>query len=364
MQNLRKRWKVRDEYSFARRDEEMEERSGLYFDFWNLTFSQHILYLYIFCVALHNKTELKEETKAEEDAEENLIDEADSEIYEVEEEYASEVMDLEGEEYEDAEYYEDELHEEKKNELEQKLNSTDDPTQQVEIEQEIDDIDAEKEELDEDYSEVAEEYEGYADEYMDAADEEYDNALDAEDAYEADKDEIDEIADEVDETEEKINNEKENNNYSGGSSSNSDYEDEEDDWYWDEYPISYDDDLYEDEYWDYDWDSVWGEYACEDLFDNEFTSHTYDPETPAGGDDEWPFVMIYGSCKTCEAYILDYFAEEAFEEVEDLKQQAAIYSVMAFAGLLTSFVTFLKYKVSPTPANRVELLGYDGGVLA
>ena len=33
------------------------------------------------------------------------------------------------------------------------------------------------------------------------------------------------------------------------------------DWYWDEVSYEYDDDYYEAEYWDYDWDSVWGEYA-------------------------------------------------------------------------------------------------------
>jgi hypothetical protein len=33
------------------------------------------------------------------------------------------------------------------------------------------------------------------------------------------------------------------------------------DWYWDELTYDYDDDMFEKEYWDYDWDSVWGEYA-------------------------------------------------------------------------------------------------------
>jgi hypothetical protein len=318
-------------------------------------------------------TELKEENAAGEEAEEDIIDEADSEIYEVEEEYASEVMDVEGEVYEDAEYYEDELHEEKKDELEQELANTDDPEKKAEIEEEIAENDAAEQDIDEEYEEVAEEYEDYAEEYMDEADEDYDNALDAEDKYEDAKDEEDELANEVDATEEAINNEKQNNNYSGSSASTEEEIveeemeeeiEEEEEWYWDEYPDSYDDDYFEDEYWDYDWDSVWGEYACEDLFSNELGARTYDPNVPAGGDDEWPFVMIYGSCKSCEAYILDYFAEEAFEEVEDLKQQSIIYFVMAVAGLAASLVGYLKYRVSPTPANQIELLGYDGGVLA
>jgi hypothetical protein len=87
-------------------------------------------------------------------------------------------------------------------------------------------------------------------------------------------------------------------------------------------------------------------------------------DTPAGGDDDWPFINIYGSCKTCEAYILDYFAEEAFEEVDDLRKQAILYMSFAIAGFLSSLIAYIKYRVMPTAENEVELLGYDGGVLA
>jgi hypothetical protein len=93
-------------------------------------------------------------------------------------------------------------------------------------------------------------------------------------------------------------------------------------------------------------------------------TRTYDPNTPAGGDDEWPFVNIYGSCKTCEAYILDYFAEEAFVEVEEYRKQAIIYMSGAIAGLIVSFLSYVKYRVMPTAENEIELLGGDGGVLA
>jgi hypothetical protein len=93
-------------------------------------------------------------------------------------------------------------------------------------------------------------------------------------------------------------------------------------------------------------------------------ARTYDPNTPAGGDDEWPFVNIYGSCKTCEAYILDYFAQENFEELEEYRKQAIIYMSGAIAGLIVSFVSYVKYRVMPTAENEIELLGSDGGVLA
>ena len=222
--------------------------------------------------------------------------------------------------------------------------------------------------------------------------EDYEDAVEQVDELE---DEKDEIEGEVEETESEIEETQEStpsygsNGSSGSSSSQSSssngedeeteiyeeiaeeeeeaYEEEayeDDDWYWDEYPDSYDDDLYEDEYWSYDWDSVWGEYACEDLFDSEVGSRTYDPNTPAGGDDEWPFIYIYGSCKTCEAYVLDYFAEEAFEELEEYKTQAIIYMAGAIAGFLAAIVGYIKYRVMPTAENEIELLGGDGGVLA
>jgi hypothetical protein len=105
-------------------------------------------------------------------------------------------------------------------------------------------------------------------------------------------------------------------------------------------------------------------YSCQDLFDADVGASTYDPNTPAGGDDDWPFVYIYGSCKTCEAYILDYFAEEAFEEVEEYKTQAVIYLAGALAGFLASFFAYVTYRVMPTAENEIELLGGDEGVLA
>merc|ERR1711935_747160 len=112
------------------------------------------------------------------------------------------------------------------------------------------------------------------------------------------------------------------------------YEEEEyEEWYWDEYPDYYDDDYYEDDYWDQDWDSVWGDYACEDLFDSDVGS------------------------KTCEAYILDIFAEEAFEEVEEYKQQAIVYLAGALAGFIWATMSYVKYRVMPTAENEIELLG-------
>ena len=90
---------------------------------------------------------------------------------------------------------------------------------------------------------------------------------------------------------------------------------------------------------------------------------TYDPSVPAGTDG-YPYINIYGSCKTCEAYILDYFAEQAFESVENHKEMAILYMTAAAGGFLFSFIMFIKYKVNPPADHEIELLGHDRGVLA
>jgi hypothetical protein len=100
------------------------------------------------------------------------------------------------------------------------------------------------------------------------------------------------------------------------------------------------------------------------LFDEDTTDGmNYDTSVPAGTD-EYPYVNIYGSCKTCEAYILDYFAEEAFESVEEHKKLAVVYMTGAIIGFVFSISLFIKYKVNPPAENEIELLGSDGGVMA
>lgn len=104
-------------------------------------------------------------------------------------------------------------------------------------------------------------------------------------------------------------------------------------------------------------------YSCQDLFDEDTSRLNYDTSVPAGTDG-YPYINIYGSCKTCEAYILDYFAEEAFESVEEYKKLAISYMTVAAGGFLFSFMMFIKYKVNPPAEHEIDLLGSDGGVMA
>ena len=346
--------------------------------------------------------ELKKENQIDEEEVKTEEEEATAEEYVVEDEYGEEIFDADEEVYEYAEKESDMEYEADVKEKQEEMDETTDPDEKEELQEEITEDEQDEEMLDEEYEEVEEDYSEYADEYDQYIDEDLSDYEDAEEDMENLEDEKAEVEEEVEQTESEVEQQKESTpSYGNGSSGSSssqqssnsggdegiaeeeeiaeeaeeaeveevveEYEESEygeDEWYWDEYPSSYDDDLYEDEYWSYDWDSVWGEYACEDLFDSEVGSRTYDPNTPAGGDDEWPFINIYGSCKTCEAYVLDYFAEEAFEELEDYEKQAVLYMGAAVAGFLASLVMYVKYRVMPTAENEVELLGGDGGVLA
>ncbi|KAG7359106.1 hypothetical protein IV203_015695 [Nitzschia inconspicua] len=313
--------------------------------------------------------ELKQENSVEEQEVEEVEEETTSEIYEVEDEYDEEIMDMESEELGLEQELED-------TQFEEEEKATTDPDEKSELQKD-------QNLVDEEYQAEEQEYQEYAEDYEEYADEDYSDAVEAEEELEGLESQQEEIEKEVEETESEIDEETNNNSDHGTPIPSSPPQSEkeapeeeiieesvnddnavDDEWYWDELPSSYDDDWFEDEYWDYDWDSVWGEYACEDLFDSDVGMRTFDPNTPAGGDDDWPFVNIYGSCKTCEAYVLDYFAKEAFEELEEYKEQAIIYMSGAIAGLIVSFVSYVKYRVMPTAENEIELLGSDGGVLA
>jgi hypothetical protein len=103
--------------------------------------------------------------------------------------------------------------------------------------------------------------------------------------------------------------------------------------------------------------------SCEDLFDSDVQGENYNVSIAPGSDD-WPYINVYGSCKTCDAYILDYFAEEAFEEIEHFKKQSLVYFAGFLVGMLTSLTFYAKHRARPAVDNEIELLSCDGGVIA
>jgi len=127
---------------------------------------------------------------------------------------------------------------------------------------------------------------------------------------------------------------------------------------------AFSDDAYGDDYWSYDWTSLWGDYACEDLFDNDLEDKTYDPDEPPGNDD-WPFINIYGKCNSCDAYILDYYSSKHYNDIQDYLTQALYYSILGIIGLLTSvFFKIRHYRNPKETVQEAELLTNEGGTIA
>mmetsp|Transcript_1446 Transcript_1446/g.1978 ORF Transcript_1446/g.1978 Transcript_1446/m.1978 type:complete len:562 (+) Transcript_1446:343-2028(+) len=130
----------------------------------------------------------------------------------------------------------------------------------------------------------------------------------------------------------------------------------------------FDDDDYDDEYWqETTWDSVWGEYACEDLFDQDLSGQSFD-ETKPPGSDEWPFVNIYGNCDTCEAYIVDFYSTQHFQSILKYKNAGLAYGILAGLSLLvTSYLIVKEVEKKRTTEKEIELLSSPqatGGALA
>lgn len=142
---------------------------------------------------------------------------------------------------------------------------------------------------------------------------------------------------------------------------NEELEDEID--YDEDYIDGYLDDSFGDDYWDYDWDSVWGDYACEDLFDSDLEGEEYDSDSPPG-DDEWPFVMIYGSCSTCKAYLLDYYSTEHFSSIREYQTQGLYYAYAGVASLVITAIFVVKQRMSPAREHEVVLLNNEGGMMS
>jgi hypothetical protein len=126
----------------------------------------------------------------------------------------------------------------------------------------------------------------------------------------------------------------------------------------------YEDDVYASDYWNYDWDSVWGEYACEDLFDQDVNALTpFDPDTAPGSDD-WPTVQIYGSCRSCEAYLMDYYTTEHFQQIQDFQTQYYIYAALSVILFVLAGLLRLREHYRPSQEKQIVLLNNEGGVVA
>lgn len=128
----------------------------------------------------------------------------------------------------------------------------------------------------------------------------------------------------------------------------------------DDFSYSFEDDFFEDEYWSYNWDNAWGNYACNDLFDTDLENIEYDESTPPG-DDNFPFVNVFASCRSCKAFLVDYYSTEHFEKIKQYQRQAVTYAGFGFVALFLSGLMTLKQILRPAEENQLDLLMSDGG---
>lgn len=123
------------------------------------------------------------------------------------------------------------------------------------------------------------------------------------------------------------------------------------------------DDAFDDDYWNQNWSSTWGDFQCNDLFNYDLESEEYDTSVPPG-DDDWPFINIYGKCNTCDAYIVDYFSTEHFQSISAYQEKGLRFGI---AGLISFALTMLLvYRQQRRPENerQSELLENGDGVFS
>lgn len=123
---------------------------------------------------------------------------------------------------------------------------------------------------------------------------------------------------------------------------------------------SFEDDMFEDDWWSHSWTDVWGEYTCNDIFDSDLEGKTYDSDVKPG-DDEWPFVNIYGSCNRCEAYLVDYYSTEHFNMIKQYQHHAQNYALVGLFGVIITSILIIKQYLSPAEENELGLLMNEGG---
>jgi len=163
------------------------------------------------------------------------------------------------------------------------------------------------------------------------------------------QEEVEELEEEEDEEEEEVEEVEEDASY---------YDPYYDDGYY------FEDDYYYDSYWDdQDWDSIWGEYACEDLFDQDMEGGEFNPDEAPGADD-WPYINIYGNCMTCEAYIVDYYSTEHFQNIINYNKQGTNFLIAALVGMVITNTLGYVQLLSPIAEKELELLPNDGGAMA
>lgn len=132
----------------------------------------------------------------------------------------------------------------------------------------------------------------------------------------------------------------------------------------DEERYSFGDDSYGSAYWNaVDWEEVWGETECGEMFNMNLGSGYYDEYSQAGYDG-WPAVYISGNCNTCQAYVGDYKKSKHYKHIQYFKYRGFAYLALAIMGV--AYVNWLLHK-NETPLSDKEeklLTSVDGDLTA
>jgi len=173
-------------------------------------------------------------------------------------------------------------------------------------------------------------------------DDQKDEVEELEEELEEEKDKNQELENEVDEENEEIIDEEE------------ELDNVEDSYYDSVYGFS--DDSFEDDYWSgNNWDDTWGDYECQELFEKDLNSIDYDPNVPPGDDDS-PFVNIYGKCNTCDAYLVDYFSTEHFNNIKSYEKKGLGYGILGLLSLILTVTIALRQSKKPQKEREFGLI--------
>ena len=100
------------------------------------------------------------------------------------------------------------------------------------------------------------------------------------------------------------------------------------------------------------------------MFEYDLEASTYEEDTKPG-EDGWPYLNVYGNCDTCEAFIVDFYSTEHFQEISSYKEAAVHYALASIFASLITVVLAVKHRFSPQAENEIELLPSAGnGALA
>ena len=116
---------------------------------------QLLFYVEHFNFCIFSLTELKEENEVEDEENEMLVEQENSAINEITDEYDEDILIVEEEMEEDAQAYEDAEYEEDEEKLEDEIEAATDDETIEELEEDLEEDEIEKDDIDEEYEEVS-----------------------------------------------------------------------------------------------------------------------------------------------------------------------------------------------------------------